>query len=460
MADQDKSVSLLKEGKTILIPDMDHSASLIMAAVFKGVLGVPAMVLPTGNNSRLDMGKRYASGKECFPYIQTLADILTFLENAKKEGNDISQYLYFMPQAHGPCRFGQYHKAQDLILEDLGYGDLTIVSPTTKDSYTLGGKISKKEARFLRIVTWNAACFSDILNRIYWRSRPYEKEKGSADEAYEKSIDQLCSSIIKHAKDKSSIFASYKDDLFQVLREIGHRFKELIDTDIPRKPKVMIIGEIYMRAHEPGNQNLVRTLEEFGCETVTSSMAEWINYTTHMKVILGIEKMKQNLKINSGLNKFDISNLKDVAKYFLTRKYQHVRLAKAYDAIHDIIDIPHDHTTEQIFNNLNGLYHPVLYGEAVLSIASAITAYLEGYDGVVNCMPFGCMPSTNSDTVLKPIFRELRFPYKSVDYDDTYQPNREEGLAIMAHQAKKYRKHRLLYGINTVRELSKITRNH
>ena len=94
--------------KTILIPEMGRSGSLLIAAAMRS-FGIDAQVMETYKG--LQLGKQYTSGKECFPCQVTLGDVLYHLEREKEllgEAFNPENYLYFMAESGGPCRFGMY----------------------------------------------------------------------------------------------------------------------------------------------------------------------------------------------------------------------------------------------------------------------------------------------------------------------------------------------------------------
>jgi predicted nucleotide-binding protein (sugar kinase/HSP70/actin superfamily) len=153
-------------GKTLLIPEMNRIGSHLLAAVFRS-FGINARVLETFKG--LDLGKEYTSGKECFPCQITMGDILYFVRNeieSKGQGFDPTRYLYFMPEAEGPCRFGMYNKYQRIVLDSFEETrDLKIVSLTTKDGYALDGIIEKERVRDLRKVAYFSVVVGDLLDR-------------------------------------------------------------------------------------------------------------------------------------------------------------------------------------------------------------------------------------------------------------------------------------------------------
>ena len=55
--------------------------------------------------------------------------------------------------------------------------------------------------------------------------------------------------------------------------------------------------------------------------------------------------------------------------------------------------------------------------ECNFSVAEAILAAKQGYDGVVHVYPFSCMPETNAATVLASIGEDLDIPVLSLALD-------------------------------------------
>jgi predicted nucleotide-binding protein (sugar kinase/HSP70/actin superfamily) len=84
--------------------------------------------------------------------------------------------------------------------------------------------------------------------------------------------------------------------------------------------------------------------------------------------------------------------------------------------------------------------------EACLSIGGALEYQAHGFDGVANILPFGCMPSTTTSAVLKPILDGLGVPYMDSQHDGTDQPNREAIIRTFMYQADQHLRNRLATG--------------
>ena len=103
--------------KTVLFPEMNRIGGYLLAGTFRG-FDINAKVMETFKG--LDLGNEYTSGKECFPCQINTGDILYFMKKEKERlGDDFNSenYIYFMPEADGPCRFGMYNKYQRIVFD-------------------------------------------------------------------------------------------------------------------------------------------------------------------------------------------------------------------------------------------------------------------------------------------------------------------------------------------------------
>ena len=421
------------QNKTVLIPEMNRIAAHLIAAAFRS-FGSQAMVLPTYNG--LDLGKKYTSGKECFPCQVTLGDILLFLKTEQEKlgaAFDPENYLYFLPESDGPCRFGMYNTYQRMVLDSFaGLDRVKIVSITAKDGYSLEGVIEPERMLNFRKASYIAVVVADILERLLWRIRPYEKEKGSTDDFIEKSMREMASFFETYGADND--FGRILDKL----EEIAHHAKTLIDPAMPKKPLIGMVGEIFLRMHVNSNQDLIRVLEIHGAEVVNSSLAEWVNYITYGQ----LRKNKINFRLN--LQQLNFSGLKDYFQKILSfgadLLYQEMRQKQFYSRITRRIDFEHDHKVSHLEKLLKkeDIFTFDVTTETCLSIAAILQFAKEGYNGVVNVFPFTCMPGMTTSAIVKPVMNRRRIPYMDTPYDGSFQPGRETAIRTFMHQVTQH----------------------
>ena len=306
---------------------------------------------------------------------------------------------------------------------------LKIGALSTKDGYSLDGMVEKNRVRDLRKVSFLSVLVADILDRLQWRLRPYEKEKGMADEFIEKSMHMMEESFEMNGPGKKF------DKIYAILEGIMQEGKDIIDHDIQKKPLIGIVGEIYLRTHDQANQNLIRIIERYGGEVVNASIAEWVNFTTYENF------RKAKIDLNLYLRQFRIGkvkeNLSKLVGFGADLLYQELRQKQIYKRTRSLIDLAEDHRIESLEEVLKeeDLYSFDLGTEACLSISGILEYARCGFNGIVNVYPFTCMPSTITSSIARPIMDKLGLPYLDTPYDSSYQPGREMAIRTFMYQA-------------------------
>lgn len=436
------------KNKICLIPEMNRIGSYLLAATFRG-FGINARVMDTYKG--LELGNEYTSGKECYPCQITTGDILYFIKKEKEKlGGRFNpgDYVYFMPEADGPCRFGMYNKYQRIVLDSIdGLDKLKIASLSTQDGYSLDGIIGKAQVKDLRKASYFSVVVADILDRLLWRIRPYEKVPGTTDRFIEKFMHIMGSAFETLGPVKKF------DMIIDKIEEIIEQGKTIIDTDIPSKPLIGIVGEIYLRSHVHANQDLIRILESYGAEVVNASIAEWVNYTSYGNLRAAVTGLKMNLRqLRPGQVK---KYLKKMISFKGDLFYQEYRQKQVYKRVTSVIDLAEDHKVanlEKILTQKDLLTFDI-GTEACLSIPGVLKYIQDGFNGVVNVYPFTCMPSTITSAVVKPLMNKVGIPYLDTPYDESLQPGREAALRTFMYQAQNHFKR---YGRKNIRNRSRV----
>ncbi len=152
-----------EDGRTIYIPYMtDHARAL--AAAFRAC-GIKAEVLPEPDEECLELGRKYTSGKECYPTILTTGDLIKLIN---RPDFDPEKSVFFMPDGSGPCRFGQYNRLHRKILRDLGITNLPVYSPQQDIEFYEDLGIAGSD--FTR-VAWRGVVAVDILDKLFEKNK-------------------------------------------------------------------------------------------------------------------------------------------------------------------------------------------------------------------------------------------------------------------------------------------------
>jgi predicted nucleotide-binding protein (sugar kinase/HSP70/actin superfamily) len=382
----------------------DHAFAI--AAAFENC-GIDSEVLPESDKKSADLGKKYVSGRECYPCTVTTGDMLKKI----LEPNFVpSKSAFFMPSATGPCRFGQYNVFHRLVLDKLGYEDVPIFAPTQDTSFysDLGivGRDFTKRA-------WRGIITYELLNKCLHETRPYERDKGSADELYREYSRRLYFSLKKK-----------NGDLEEILKDIRRDFENLPVTR-ERKPLIGIIGEIFVRSHRFSNENLIANVEALGGEAWLAPVEEWIYYVN----LMGLRK--------AWIKKERTAIINFLLKRLYQKRVEH-RLTRYFRGFLKTLKEP---STEQILKKASPYLHNSFEGEAILSIGKCVDLSERGASGIINAMPFSCMPGTIVTALLRGISKDYGIPCISIPYDGTESATVEIQLEAFMDQAKDYKNH-------------------
>lgn len=393
--------------RTLYIPWMGDHAHAI-AAAFRHC-GQDAEVLPVGNSSTLSLGRRYTTGKECLPCIITAGDMINRLDNEKLKPEKTA---FFMPSCSGPCRFGLYSTVQELILKNRGVDtEVPIVSPNQNEKFYSFFKSFRRDPS---ILAYRGIASVDILNKALLKSRPYEKKKGAADIIYND-----CLKDIIRAVEQGSKAGEFRKILFQH----GKKMRCIMDLKKKKKPKICVVGEIYVRNHPFANNDLIKRLESYGAQVELAGITEWFYYTNYMRMRSSIRRKKWWHLINNLIQDF----------------FQHHIERSVANPLERLFGELAEKKISTVLKAASPYLHDSFEGEAVLSVGKMAETAPHGIAGAVNVMPFGCMPST----VVSALSRKLSYDQKglpiiSVSCDGQGDSGIDTRLEAFMYQADAY----------------------
>jgi len=429
-----RTVGKLRLGNSrVLIPEMNRSSAHLFAAALRA-FAADAQVLETG--SGLELGKKFTSGKECFPCLVTLGDLLNFVEEEKRRlgaAFRADRYVFFMPESEGPCRFGMYNKYQRMVLDSFpDLQDLKISSLSNTDNYSPEGLMDPQKAQRFKKTACLAMVVADVLDRLTWRVRPYEKAAGLTDALAEQGLHRLMEVVERTGAGNPF------DPVVGELEKILAAGQAIIDPAIPPKPLIGMVGEIFLRMHRRSNQDLIRLLERYGAEVVNASMTEWLNYVGYDGLRLAKKKLGLGLRL---LRPRQIKeSIREMLGFGINLLFQERTQHAVFKRARRCLDIAGDHRIAHLEKILkeSGDFSFDIPTEASLSIPGILHCARNGYNGAVNVYPFTCMPGTTTSAVVRPIMHELGFPFLDTPYDDSIQPNRETAIRTFMYQARQH----------------------
>ena len=376
--------TLINSKKTLLIPRMAPYIDVVSAVM--EACGARTLVLPEPDERNLLYSNQVTSGTECLPYRVTLGDFMRF---CYENGNDLKNYEGFMSGAYGPCRLGKYVVEQSRILKEVGF-NLPIRTTLSNNAYrdlNLGPDFERS--------AWKGVVAVDGLQRLLWRTRPYEKQKGSAERLFGEYLSRIVSRVRR------------KENFNDILRQATAEFKSLIDPDLPPRPLVGINGEIYLRSNRFSNNDLVKVCEDAGLEVIVSPIGEWIKYTSYRNVEDAIKNRKIKKMLTSYIKK-------------LVQEHDEHRVSSYYREMLD----GREPSTAAVLAKSNLYLSPRCGSEAVLSIGSGVEwSENPEFAGVISVMPHGCMPGGIVAAMAEKFSTIYQKPWISLTYDGFLETN-------------------------------------
>jgi predicted CoA-substrate-specific enzyme activase len=397
-------------GRTVYIPWMGDQC-YALAAAFRAC-GQQAEVIPIGDQESIELGRRRCSGKECLPCIITAGDMIRVTQ---RPDFDPRRAAFFMPGGSGPCRFGQYNCMHKLLLNDLGLDEVPMVALSQdKEFYDQCKQLQGDPLR----LGWYGACASDVLLKACLAIRPYESCAGDTDRIYQWWVEELCRLI-----ETSPKVGQVVELLQRAAGEFGAVAADRSGVPSGRRPRIGIVGEIYVRHHTLANNDLIRQLEELGAETALAPFTEWIYYTNFIRM----RQARREFAPRQWLSNF------------IQDRFQHKWHRQMSAVFEPLLGSLEEPPTKEVLRLAQPFLDSSFEGEAVLSVGKTVEFCHHGCHGVVVVMPFTCMPSTIVGGVLKKVTAALgEMPALPISYDGQQDPTLQTRLEAFIYQARAY----------------------
>ena len=388
--------------RTVYIPYMDDHGYAMAAAMRAG--GVQARQMPLSDEDTIAWGRKYTSGKECYPCIITTGD---FLRQIHSPGFDPDRSAFFMPTAFGPCRFGQYNKFQRMLLDELGLEDVPLVLLDQDKDYQ--GDIKDLGTDF-RKLAWSGIVFVDTLQKMTRETRPYEANPGECDELYEHFL-RRCEEVIEG-----------RGNLPALAREARAAFEAVrVDRSRPR-PRIGLVGEVFVRCNPFTNNFMVRKIEAHGGEAVLPPFEEWVNY-------IGWSR-KEDARIAGNWKRLLVEKITD----FVQGREKRRILREFQGAVRHFFNEP---PSDDVIDLARPYLDPAIRGEPILSMGRCVEYVHDGCDGVMNLHPFNCMPGTIVNALLTKFQKDHDMPVLKVAYDGLEQATESVRIEAFMHQCRE-----------------------
>lgn len=395
----------MKKDYTILLPDIFPVHMDLIKEIFK-MYGYKVEVLHYEGQQVIDTGLKHLHNDMCYPAICSLGQLLYALECGDYDTHKVALMQF---QTGGGCRASNYIWLLRKALKNMDMDYVPVLSLSF-------GKVEKspgfKITPMMIIKGIVAVMYGDMIMLLRNQIKPYEITPGSTD----KVVDRWNKELIRQFSHNRGLFGR---GISKNLSAMVNDFRA-VPIKRTKKTKVGIVGEIYVKYSQFGNNGLEAFLASEGCEFMVPGVLSFIEYCFS-------DASVDHMYYGGGLKKLFINNLLGSVIAGLEK-----HLLDALKPYPDIVAPTPFKETEALADKV--IDRGVKMGEGWLLTAEMAELIEKGYNNIICAQPFGCLPN---HIVGKGVIRTLKSMYPDanicpVDYDSgASKVNQENRIKLM-----------------------------
>ncbi|HOP99680.1 MAG TPA: acyl-CoA dehydratase activase-related protein [Acetivibrio clariflavus] len=377
----------MRKNHTILVPQMSPIHFQFLEEAFRSS-GYNLEVLPSVDRKAVDEGLKYVNNDACYPSIIVVGQIISALKSGRYDLNNTSVMI---SQTGGGCRATNYIGFLRKALKNANMAHVPVISLNFAG---LEKNPGFKKTPGLINKSLIALIYGDLLMRVLYRVRPYEKIKGSANLLYNSWVEKCKESI------RSGKFSTFRENVYKIVEDFDNL--KIVDVE---KPKVGLVGEILVKFHPMANNNVVDIVEKEGAEAVMPDLTDFLLYCAYngnFKYEYLADKKVPTMVKNLAIDVIEFYR-KDMRKALENSKRFHPPCT-----IHELAEM-----ASEILSIGNQT------GEGWFLTAEMVELIRSGAQNIICMQPFACLPNHVTG---KGMIKELKNRYPkanivAVDYD-------------------------------------------
>jgi len=399
----------MKKRHTIIAPQMSPIHFEVLETVFNNA-GYNFVVLNNADKKAVDEGLKYVNNDACYPSIIVVGQLISALKSGEYDLNNTSVII---SQTGGGCRATNYIAFLRKAMKDAGFGHIPVLSLNFVGMEKNPG--FKFTASMLH-QTVIGLLYADLLSRVFLRTRPYEKVKGTSEALYRKWMEII----------KKKALSGKRSEIYKTALGILKDFDAVEINDI-QKPRVGIVGEILVQYHPLGNNDLIGNIEREGGEAYLPDLINFFLYICYQSdtKYRKLSGSKTNAAIFMGF-------IKILNKFYRCHIARALEKYPRFGKLSNIEDLAAK--AETILSTCN------ITGEGWLLTAEMLEMVGHGIPNIVCVQPFACLPNHVTG---KGMIKEIRRRYPEanivpIDYDPgASEVNQINRLKLMMSSAKE-----------------------
>jgi predicted CoA-substrate-specific enzyme activase len=404
-----------REQRTIMVPTLSPTFTQLAAAVISRE-GYKAIALPLAGRRAIELGKKYVHNDMCFPAQLNIGEALAYLEKSA----DPDALALGLAHFECDCRLAHYAGVARKALDDAGYPQVPIIT-TGSDKKGIHPGLKLGISFQLRMLV--GILIGDNLDGMARRIRPYEKNPGETDRVHRHALERV-----------SNLLSRGIGGVFREYRRAVEAFNKIRLKDIPRKPRVFVIGEILINYHPSSNAHIESYLEKNGMEVIMPPMIDVFKKDAST-VRESMRRFYVRFPLPEALQTVLTDKFIDFGIDYIERLSRGFRFFEPKDRYDDLA------------GNVEGLVDKVFNsGKGWLIPADIIEHTRRGVNSFIIIQPFGCLPNhITGRGIVKSV--KKRYPHiqvLSLDFEpDTSLANVENRLQMLIINARELEKRSL-----------------
>ncbi len=399
----------MRKTHTILIPSMlDIHFKLIENAL--NCSGYKTEILSNKGPEVTQEGLKYVHNDTCYPALLVIGQFIDALNHR----NNLDNVALLITQTGGGCRASNYIHLLRKALQKAGYGHIPVVSFNFNNLDNSGFELTYSLAKKLIV----SLVYGDFIMYLNNKCRSYEEIKGDSQKVVDKWVTYIRERFFLN---KGCSFKEIKKNL----KNIAIDFNNIKLTN-EIKPKVGIVGEIYVKYAALGNNDLENFLISENAEVMVPGTFGFAYYTLYNGIYdKEIYKRGKKVALISSigiwlLNRYEKLMIKTIKKY---TKFTPMNYFKE---------------TKEMSNGVIG--HGAKMGEGWLLTAEMVELCETGYANIVCAQPFGCLPNHICGKGVMKTIKQLHpnANIVAIDYDPSAtKVNQENRIKLMLAMARE-----------------------
>ena len=401
----------MKKDYTILSPAM----APIHFKILKPILlrqGFKIEIMDAEGPEVLELALKYLHNDMCYPAMLTTGQMLATIMSGKYDPDKVAMVI---TQSGGGCRDSNYINLMRKAFEKAGYPNVPFISANVWGLELNSGVDLTPRSLLMALA---GLIYGDMIMIVSNQVRPYEVNKGETDAMVDKWTTAIGNTF---AKGRGFSTRAIKKNL----KAIADDFASIKIEKTP-KVKVAVIGELFLKYSECGNNHLEKFLAEQDCEVYVPSILGFGIYKTNGAL--------EDLRLYGG------SCIKRVIME-VVMKY----MFKMEDLLISAIEANPAFTPPERVNDLKRRAEGVIgignsMGEGWYLAAEMLEFADHGYENIVIVQPFGCLPChVAAKGMINKVRRiDPRLNVVDIEYDPgATKVNQENRIKLMLVVAKE-----------------------